>query len=185
MLFRSFANEVQICDVTNLLGLKVEMEILTSRRENFRNKLETLDSEFKEYIDSKELDDDLQTEIFKEWHHDVTESVNRIESVWNKNIEGKKKAFTKDKIFLSKNQCKSQNNDSETEEMDSNYNEPRYESHKHYRNDDKRNHSNQQKNSKTQYHRHYKERNNHQRSKGESIKATKTIATATKTHLHK
>ena len=34
-MFSNFPNEVQICDVTTLMGLKVEMEFGTSRK-NFK-----------------------------------------------------------------------------------------------------------------------------------------------------
>ena len=47
--------------------LKTEIEILTNRQERFRNNLDTIDKEIKQFLDNKTIPKILRTEVLSEW----------------------------------------------------------------------------------------------------------------------
>ena len=56
-------------DIYNKLALeklKTEMEILTNRREHFRNSIDTIDKEIEQFLDNKSIPKILRTEVLSE-----------------------------------------------------------------------------------------------------------------------
>ena len=84
----------------DLMKLKTEMEVLTTRREHFRNKLDDIDKEMTDFINNKTTSELVVENIKEKWVKDLVTSNTRIEEVWQKNINGKKEAFQKDKIKM-------------------------------------------------------------------------------------
>ena len=76
------------------------MEILIARREYFRVKLNSIYNDFNKWIQEKELGEELKNNILSEWHKNIKNVNKRLEEVWKNNIEGKRKAFKKDKEEL-------------------------------------------------------------------------------------
>ena len=76
------------------------MEILTGRREYFRVKLNSIYNDVNKWIQEKELGEELKNNILSEWHKNIKNVNKRLEEVWKNNIEGKRKAFKKDKEEL-------------------------------------------------------------------------------------
>ena len=83
-----------------LMELKTEIEILTTRREHFRNKVDDIDKEMTDFINNKTTSELVVENIKEEWVKDLVTSNTRIEEVWQKNINGKKEAFQKDKMKM-------------------------------------------------------------------------------------
>ena len=52
------------------------MEILTTRREHFREKLDSIDNDFNKWLQEKELSEEFKNNILSEWHKNV-ENVNK------------------------------------------------------------------------------------------------------------
>ena len=94
--------EKQLYEKLNLEKLKTEMEILTARREHFRVKLSSIDNDLNKWIQEKELSEELKNNIWSEWHENVKNVNKRLEEVWKSDIQGKRKAFKKDKEELQK-----------------------------------------------------------------------------------
>ena len=84
----------------DLMKLKTEMEVLTTRREHFRNKLDDIDKEMTDFINNKTTSELVVENIKEKWVKDLVTSNTRIEEVWQKNINGKKEAFQKDKMKM-------------------------------------------------------------------------------------
>ena len=76
------------------------MEILTARREYFRVKLNSIYNDFNKWIQEKEPGEELKNNILSEWHKNIKNVNERLEKAWKNNIEGKRKAFKKDKEEL-------------------------------------------------------------------------------------
>ena len=76
------------------------MEILTGRREYFTVKLNSIYNDVNKWIQEKELGEELKNNILSEWHKNIKNVNKRLEEVWKNNIEGKRKAFKKDKEEL-------------------------------------------------------------------------------------
>ena len=82
-------NEKNIYFKFDLVKLKTLMEVLTTRREHFRNKLDGIDKEMTDFINNK-VNSELVAEKIKEmWVKDSVTNNTRIEEVWKKNINGK------------------------------------------------------------------------------------------------
>ena len=96
-------NEKNIYDKLALQKLKTEMEILTNRREHFRNKLDGIDNELKQFIESKNIRELLKKEIESEWQENCEKQYTRLDEIWKKKIEGTMKGFEKDKSYLRRN----------------------------------------------------------------------------------
>ena len=58
--------EKQLHEKLNLEKLKTEMEILTTRREHFRIKLDSIDNDFNEWLEEKELSEEFKNNILSE-----------------------------------------------------------------------------------------------------------------------
>ena len=80
--------------------LKTEMEILTNRREHFRNSVDTIDEEIKQFLHNKSITEILWREVLYEWDKYCQKDINRLQEIWKKIIEGTKKSFEKDKAFI-------------------------------------------------------------------------------------
>ena len=78
------------------------MEILTTRRDHFREKLDRINNDFKKWLQEKELSERFKNSILSEWHKNVENVNKRLEVVWKNNIQGKSNAFKKDKEELQK-----------------------------------------------------------------------------------
>ena len=68
--------EKQLNEEHNLEKLKTEMEVLTTRMEHFRVKLDRIDNNFKERLEEKELNKEFKNNILSEWYKNV-ENVNK------------------------------------------------------------------------------------------------------------
>ena len=75
----------------------MEIEVLTTRRENFRNKLDDIDKELTDFINNKATSELVEKKFKEKWIKDLVTNNTRIEEIWKKNIKGKKEAFQKDK----------------------------------------------------------------------------------------
>ena len=92
-------------DIYNKLALeklKTEMEILTNRREHFRNSIDTIDKEIKQFLDNKSIPKILRTEVLSEWEKECQKDINRLQDIWKKKIEGTKTTFEKDQAFIQR-----------------------------------------------------------------------------------
>ena len=78
------------------MKLKTEMEVLTTRREHFRNKLDGIDKEMTDFINNKATSELIGEKIKEKWVKNSVTNNTRIEEVWHKNINDKKQAFQKD-----------------------------------------------------------------------------------------
>ena len=76
------------------------MEVLTTRREHFRNKLDDIDKEMKDFINNKTTSELIAEKIKEKWVKDSVTNNTRIEKVLQNNINGKKEAFQKDKMKM-------------------------------------------------------------------------------------
>ena len=76
------------------------MEVLTTRREHFRNKLDDIGKEMTDFINNKTTLELVAEKIKEKWVKDLVTNNTRIEEVWQKNINGKKEAFRKDKMKM-------------------------------------------------------------------------------------
>ena len=91
-------NEKNIYFKLDLMKLKTEMEVLTTRREHFRNKLDDIDKEMTNFINNTRTSELVAEKIKENWVKDSVINNTRIEEVWQKNTNGKKEAFRKDKM---------------------------------------------------------------------------------------
>ena len=65
----------------DLTKLKTEMEILTTRREYFRKKLDEIDQEFTAFIESESVSEIVKKKLEEEWVKLTTESNAKIDAV--------------------------------------------------------------------------------------------------------
>ena len=93
-------NEKNIYFKLDLMKLKAEMEVLTTRREHFRNKLDDIDKEMTDFINNKTTLELVAEKIKEKWVKDSVTKNTRIEKVWQKNINGKKEACQKDEMKM-------------------------------------------------------------------------------------
>ena len=77
------------------------MEILSSRREYFRNNLETVDNGMRDFINLNEIPALLKNEIFDKWIENSGETNKKIENKSEKNINGIKNVYEKDNAILN------------------------------------------------------------------------------------
>ena len=77
------------------------MEILSSRREYFRNNLETVDNGMRDFINLNEIQALLKNEIFDKWIENSGETNKKIENKSEKNINGIKNVYEKDNAILN------------------------------------------------------------------------------------
>ena len=94
--------EKNIYNKLALEKLKTEMEILTNRREHFRNSIDTIDKEIKQFLDNKSIPKILRTEVLSEWEKECQKDINRLQDIWKKKIEGTKTTFEKDQAFIQR-----------------------------------------------------------------------------------
>ena len=74
--YRMNNQEKQLNEEHNLEKLKTEMEVLTTRMEHFRVKLDRIDNNFNERLEEKELNKEFKNNILSEWYKNV-ENVNK------------------------------------------------------------------------------------------------------------
>ena len=77
------------------------MEILSSRREYFRNNLETVDNGMRDFVNLNEIPALLKNEIFDKWIENSGETNKEIENKSEKNINGIKNVYEKDNAILN------------------------------------------------------------------------------------
>ena len=78
----------------DLMKLKTETKVLTTRTEHFKNKLSGIDKEMADFIDNKATSELVGEKIRQKWVKDSVTNNTRIEEVWQKNINGKREAFS-------------------------------------------------------------------------------------------
>ena len=93
-------NEKNIYFKLDLMKLKTKMEVLTTRREHFRNKIDDIDKEKTDFINNKTTSELVVEKIKEKWVKDSGTNNTRIEEVWQKNINGSKETFQKDKMKI-------------------------------------------------------------------------------------
>ena len=76
------------------------MEILTTRREHFREELDSIDNDFDKWLQEKELSREFKKSILSKWHKNEENVNKRLEEVCKNKIQGKRNAFEKDKEEL-------------------------------------------------------------------------------------
>ena len=76
------------------MKLKTEMEVLTTRREHFRNKLDGIDKEMTDFINNEATSELIGEKIKEKWVKNSVTNNTRIEEVWHKNINDKKAGFS-------------------------------------------------------------------------------------------
>lgn len=62
--------EKQLYQKLNLEKLKIEIEILKTRKEQFRVKLDSIDNDFNKWIEEKELNEESKNNILSEWQNE-------------------------------------------------------------------------------------------------------------------
>ena len=82
------------------MKLKTVMEVLRTRRENFRNKLDGIEKEMTDFLNNKATSELVAKKIKEMWVKNSVTNNTRIEAVWQKNINGKKQASQKDNHFV-------------------------------------------------------------------------------------
>lgn len=92
--------------------MKTEMEILTNRREHFRNNLDETDKGLKHFVGNQNIPEVLKKQVLLEWEKDCQKDVTRLEEVWENKIKGMKESFEKDKVSLERNSEFQTNEDS-------------------------------------------------------------------------
>ena len=65
----------------DLTKLKREMEILTTRRQYFRKKLNEIDQEFTAFIESESVSEVVKKKLEEEWVKHTTENNTKIDAV--------------------------------------------------------------------------------------------------------
>ena len=79
------------------------MELVATRRDHFLvAKLDSIDNDFNELLEEKELSEEFKNNILSKWHKNVENVNKRLEEVWKNNIQEKRNAFKKDKEELQK-----------------------------------------------------------------------------------
>ena len=74
--------EKHLYEKLNLEKLKTKMEILTTRREHFRVKLDSTDNDFNEWLEKKkELSKEFKNNILSEWHKNIENVNKRLEEI--------------------------------------------------------------------------------------------------------
>ena len=59
------------------------MKILTTRKDHFKVKLDSIDNDFSECLEKeKELSEEFKINILSEWHKNVENVNKRLEEVW-------------------------------------------------------------------------------------------------------
>ena len=95
------------------------MEILTTRREYFRKKLDEIDQEFTDFIESDSVLEVVKKKLEEEWVKHTTENNAKIDVVWQKSIKGKKEAFLRNKTHKNSHTgCHNTDNSLRTRERD-------------------------------------------------------------------
>ena len=82
------------------MELKTDMEVLTTRREHCRNKLDSINKEMTDFINHEATSELVAEKIKEKWIKDSVTNNTRIEEVWQKNINGKNNSFQKDKMKM-------------------------------------------------------------------------------------
>ena len=82
------------------MKLKTVMEVLRTRRENFRNKLDGIEKEMTDFLNNKATSELVAKKIKEMGVKNSVTNNTRIEAVWQKNINGKKQASQKDNHFV-------------------------------------------------------------------------------------
>ena len=82
------------------MELKTDMEVLTTRREHFRNKLDSINKEMTDFINHEATSELVAEKIKEKCIKDSVTNNTRIEEVWQKNINGKSDSFQKDKMKM-------------------------------------------------------------------------------------
>ena len=72
------------------------MEILTTRREYFRKKLETIDQEFTAFIESESVSEVVKKKLEEEWVKYTTENNAKIDAVWQEKTLKERKKHSKE-----------------------------------------------------------------------------------------
>ena len=94
-------NEKSIYFKPDLMKLKAEMKEGTNNQgKYFRNKLDRIDKEMTDFINNKATPEIIGEKIKEKWVKDSVTNNTRIEEVWQKNINGKKEGFQKDKMKM-------------------------------------------------------------------------------------
>ena len=84
--------------------LKSECEILQLRRDEFLNRTSKIDTDVKNFIQSKSLSDSTETMAINRWDKCVSQDCEKVDSEWHKKIESTKESFTRDKEIYMKHQ---------------------------------------------------------------------------------
>ena len=75
--------------------MKTEIKVLTTRREFYRKKLDNIDDEFTDFIESESVSEVLKKKLEEEWVKHTTENNIKIDSAWQNNIKGKERSIPK------------------------------------------------------------------------------------------
>ena len=88
--------EKQLYEKLNLEKLKTEMELVATRRDHFLvAKLDSIDNDFNELLEEKELSEEFKNNILSKWHKNVENVNKRLEEDWKNNIQEKRNALKK------------------------------------------------------------------------------------------
>ena len=69
-IYKMNNREKQLYQKLNLEKLKIEIEILKTRKEQFRVKLGSIDNDFNKWIEEKELNEESKNNILSEWQNE-------------------------------------------------------------------------------------------------------------------
>ena len=72
------------------------MEILTTRRQYFRKRLETIEQEFTAFIESESVSEVVKKKLEEEWVKHTTENNAKIDAVWQEKTLKERKKHSKE-----------------------------------------------------------------------------------------
>ena len=96
--------ELNIVIKMGLKRLQGECEIMNCRKEEFLNRVQLIDQEIEELINQSNLSPKATKILLDRWKTFYVKDTTKVDKKWDKRIESTKRAFEKDKKFLSQHQ---------------------------------------------------------------------------------
>ena len=96
--------ELNIVIKMGLKRLQGECEIMNCRKEEFLNRVQLIDQEIEELIYQSNLSPKATKILLDRWKTFYVKDTTKVDKKWDKRIESTKRAFEKDKKFLSQHQ---------------------------------------------------------------------------------
>ena len=95
-------NEKSIYDRLALSKMQTEMQVLTSRREFFRNKLDIIDESVMNHYFGMNIPKSCHGDLKEMWEKECLKVKTKIDNIWAKKVDGMKEAYKRDKERMAK-----------------------------------------------------------------------------------